>query len=211
MFDLIILTILISLSGALSPGPLTVSTAALGARKGYRAGIIAAFGHMIFEMPFVLILCILYANVYYILNNFYFNISFISFLEFFIVFFATSMIRDAIKGNNSTNAVKIQSPFMTGFIFTSLNPFFLIWWATVGFPIINLVISYQFPISFFVMYFSHVWLDYAWLTFVAGAAATSLKIFKDKGFKALNITLGIFLYYLAVSIILGRFFGIRII
>jgi threonine/homoserine/homoserine lactone efflux protein len=210
MIDLVLLTVLISLSGALSPGPLTVSTAALGARKGYKAGIASALGHMTFEMPFVFLLCILYTNIYSILNNFYINISFTSFLVFFIIFFATSMIRDAIKGNEVKSVIKIQNPFITGLIFTGLNPFFLIWWATVGFPIISLVISYPFPLSFFVMYFSHIWLDYVWLTSVAGATAASLKIFKEKGFKALNITLGLFLYYIATAIILERFFGVRI-
>ncbi len=41
----------VSASGALSPGPLTVATMALGTRGGWKAGVFVSFGHALFELP----------------------------------------------------------------------------------------------------------------------------------------------------------------
>ena len=44
----------ITISGALSPGPLTVSAASLWIKSGKRAGFLISLGHMTFELPLVL-------------------------------------------------------------------------------------------------------------------------------------------------------------
>ena len=41
----------VSASGALSPGPLTVATMALGTRSGWKTGVFVSFGHALFELP----------------------------------------------------------------------------------------------------------------------------------------------------------------
>jgi threonine/homoserine/homoserine lactone efflux protein len=46
----------ITVSGALSPGPLTVSAAGLGIKSGKRAGLLVSLGHMAFEFPLVLLI-----------------------------------------------------------------------------------------------------------------------------------------------------------
>nr|MDO8134030.1 LysE family transporter [Candidatus Njordarchaeum guaymaensis] len=45
--------VVISLSGALAPGPLTASTATLGAKRGWKAGFSVSVGHMLVELPLV--------------------------------------------------------------------------------------------------------------------------------------------------------------
>lgn len=212
MLELIILTILISVSGALSPGPLTVSTAALGLRKGYKAGILAAMGHMIFELPFVFILCLFYSIVASILLNSFFKLGFTAFLLIFITFFASLLLKDAIRGVEieKMGNPRIENPLLIGLIFTAANPYFLLWWATVGFPLIQLVINNGFPFSFAIMYSSHIWLDYAWLTMIASLTSVSKKFMKGKGFRIISLSLAIFLYYLAASIISFEFFNVKI-
>ncbi|MEM2347329.1 MAG: LysE family transporter, partial [Sulfolobales archaeon] len=53
----------ISATGALSPGPLSVMTLALGVRGGWRSGFQVALGHTIFELPYVTFLTFLYGSV----------------------------------------------------------------------------------------------------------------------------------------------------
>ena len=63
MLSLIASIILITPSGAFSPGPLTASAIALGASKGWRAGLYVAVGHMLFELPYVYALTYLFSRV----------------------------------------------------------------------------------------------------------------------------------------------------
>lgn len=52
----IIKVILISTSGALAPGPLTAATAASGLKHKWRGGFWISVGHVIVELPLVLLI-----------------------------------------------------------------------------------------------------------------------------------------------------------
>ncbi len=62
---------------------------------------------------------------------------------------------------------------IAGIVFTGLNPYFLLWWATIGLPLIEKAVRGG-PKLLAIMYASHVWLDYAWLGLLAAAASTAL-------------------------------------
>lgn len=206
MLDLIILTILISLSGALSPGPLTIATISISFKRDWKTGLFSSTGHMLIELPYLILLIFLYYSIINFFENDFFRKSFIIFIVFFIFLFSFFMIKDALysKINDKIN-IKIHNPFLVGIIFTGMNPYFLIWWATVGFPIISLVIKYQFPFSFIVMYISHIWLDYAWLTGLSAVTSISKKFIGNKTYKIIIILLASFLIYIAIKFIFNEF------
>ena len=53
---------------------------------------------------------------------------------------------------------------------TGLNPFFIVWWLTVGLGLVVQAVEFGALLGVFIMYVSHVWMDYAWLTGTAHLA-----------------------------------------
>jgi len=89
--SLIASIILITSSGAFSPGPLTASAIALGASKGWRAGLYVAVGHMLFELPYVYALTYLFSRVDVGPYKTYMALA----ATAFIIYFAYLLLRDA--------------------------------------------------------------------------------------------------------------------
>jgi threonine/homoserine/homoserine lactone efflux protein len=55
-----------------------------------------------------------------------------------------------------------------GIAFTALNPFFITWWLAVGLKLISdSVYVFGFKEGVYILYSSHIWMDYAWLSFTA--------------------------------------------
>ncbi|MEJ2738577.1 MAG: LysE family transporter [Dehalococcoidia bacterium] len=132
-FFAFLLTIVgISLSGVMAPGPLTVATIT----KGYNdrnAGIKIALGHGIVEIPIILLL--------------YFGFApFISSPEvkkiigliggLMLVVMGLMMFRTMGKAIEERTDLPTRS-IMTGIILTGANPYFLLWWATIGLALIT--------------------------------------------------------------------------
>jgi threonine/homoserine/homoserine lactone efflux protein len=60
---------------------------------------------------------------------------------------------------------KRSGPIILGIVFSALNPFFLIWWSTVGLKLITDSISlFGVVLGILFTFFFHIWMDYVWLT-----------------------------------------------
>ena len=101
------------------------------------------------------------------------------------------------------------NPILVGVILTGFNPYFLLWWLSVGLPLIQLSMSAGLPLLL-LMYASHVWMDYFWLTLMGFAGESGVKILKSKGYGILLILLGLMLALFAVNISLRTFLGLSL-
>jgi len=54
--EYLVKVIIITSSGALSPGPLTASTIAAGSNEGWKSGFKISVGHMVVELPLVFLI-----------------------------------------------------------------------------------------------------------------------------------------------------------
>lgn len=204
LLELLILTLLISPTGALAPGPLTTVTIIIGSRGGYISGLKTALGHTIVELPYVLLLVLAMSHVKYFLENLIVKLLLTSFAITFIIYFSYLTILDAsklIKGVESN--VKsdylgkwIHAPLISGIVLTGFNPLFLVWWYSVGLPIITGVVDIGITI-FPIVYATHVWLDYAWLAFIAEASKRGLSIVSKRIYGYVLLGLAIILLGLA--------------
>ncbi len=202
MLPLLLKVMTISASGALAPGPLTTAIAAAGLKKGWKAGIQASLGHTVVEFPLVLILS---AGVAAIFKNRAAMIS-IGFVgAIFLLVFGFSTIRDAIRvkidlpgpGTTKEGAGKRSlSPFVTGAALSALNPYFIAWWIGIGTPLISEAMGRAGLPGVVIIYVAHVWMDYAWLTFIAGIA--SLGRGKAVLIKVISMILGLLVIYFGI-------------
>jgi len=209
----------ITATGALAPGPLSVATLALGVRGGWRSGFLVAVGHTVFELPYVLILALLLGNVSTFIAGPEVKLPLSLITAAFTAFFAYLLVNDALKvrngyyvGNASSSVVmRLRNPVLVGLMLTGLNPFFLIWWATVGLPLIENSLKLGLITGIPLMYALHVWMDFAWLTFLAYTSSTGAKYLGFKGYKALLLALALMLIIFAIHIVTVTLFNIALI
>ncbi len=191
----ILKVILISSSGALAPGPLTAATAASGLKHGWRGGFWISMGHAAVELPLVLLIAFGIATVL-TREDVAMALSFIG--GAMLLFFAYLTAKSAFNTETFTND-QSASPFVTGTALTALNPFFIAWWAGVGAALIREALSIWGFAGIAVLYASHVWLDFAWLIFLAHV--TSLSSFSMKIYRSLLLVLAILVAVFGVDFI----------
>ncbi|HYY50047.1 MAG TPA: hypothetical protein VE643_04180, partial [Nitrososphaeraceae archaeon] len=98
-------------------------------------------------------------------------------------------------------------PLMVGVVFTAMNPFFVIWWLTVGIKLISDSI-YLFGIveGVFLLFLFHIWMDYAWLALTAYLISKGWSIVKMRSYQLFMVCINIVLisygfYFLVTNII----------
>jgi threonine/homoserine/homoserine lactone efflux protein len=118
---------LISLSGVMAPGPLSAVTVGKGSESPH-AGIFIALGHGIVEFPLMAVMLFGFGYIF-ILPGVKPAIGLAGGLVLLLM--AIGMFK-SLRGNGITAASDGRSPLAAGAVLTAANPYFLIWWATVG-------------------------------------------------------------------------------
>ena len=184
--------IVISISGVMSPGPLFAANIAYGLREGTKAGLKMAYGHTVVELPLVILLGIGALSLE-IIPQFREIIAFFGAISLFV--FAGIQIRSVLKKPTTVFEGK-HGPFLAGIMLSALNPFFLIWWFTIGFKLISdaLVIASFAGIG--IMFVFHIWMDYVWLCTVSFLSSKGKKILSNKNYSMFMIAIsGILIYF----------------
>jgi threonine/homoserine/homoserine lactone efflux protein len=119
----------------------------------------------------------------------------------FLLLFSILQIISILK-YKSTNSqaitntkFNIKNPILVGFIFTILNPFFLVWWLTIGSKLISdSVINFGIVEGISLVFFSHIWMDYFWLWFTSFMINNGKSIIKEKVYRIFVFTISIILF-----------------
>src|SRR3989304_1829396 len=119
--------IITSLSGVMAPGPMFTVTLAKSLKSPW-AGVQVSLGHAVIEVPLILL-------VYFGLAQFFQHITVQLVLSVvgggMIVWMGYGLFRArrrlAREGKDTS-----YNAFMAGIFMSGLNPFFLVWWVTVG-------------------------------------------------------------------------------
>lgn len=119
---------LISMSGVLAPGPVTAATLAAGARSRH-AGAWIAIGHGIVEFP-LMGLIMAGASVVLQAKGFAVGVGLIGGAALLLM--GAMMLASLRRPADESTPVKPTNPLVTGIVLTGGNPYFLLWWATVG-------------------------------------------------------------------------------
>jgi threonine/homoserine/homoserine lactone efflux protein len=95
-----------------------------------------------------------------------------------------------------------RSLLLLGLALTGLNPYFIVWWLTVGANLIFISLEFAGLVGVVFMYVCHVWVDYAWLILVSGFAKRSSKILHFKWYRLLMAVFGAILIYYGFSFLI---------
>jgi len=194
-------TVTISLSGVMAPGPISAVTVGKGTRSP-RAGAWIAVGHGLFEIP--LMFAILFGLGTVIAHP----------PVKFTIFIVGGMLLFLMGWDMFTNLRETQmtagqseaSPVAAGILLSAGNPYFLIWWATVGAAL--LLQAKAFGWIGFLLFATLHWLcDLIWLSILSFASSRGGHIFGNLFQKILFGVCGTFLILFSIKFIRD---GIRI-
>lgn len=119
---------LVSFSGAMQPGPVTATAITMGGRNRY-AGLLLAVGHGVIEFP-LMVLIMLGAGKIFESDVAQLAVGFAGGIALLLM--GVQMLARS-KCEEKTQAVlRKDSPIWAGVVLTASNPYFLIWWGTIG-------------------------------------------------------------------------------
>lgn len=194
--------IVISASGVLSPGPLFASNVFYGLKGGAKAGLKMAYGHTVVELPLVILLGIGAFSLETI-PEFRTYIAIIGAVGLFV--FAGIQLKQIFKNRIDIINEPKHGPFLAGILLSALNPFFIIWWLTIGFKLISDALIIWSFWGILIMFGLHIWMDYVWLSSTALVSSRISKILSNRSFKFLVVGLSVVLVYFGITFLIDVF------
>ena len=196
LFGFLGLVIVISASGVMSPGPLFAANVMYGLREGKISGVKMAVGHTIVEFPLILLLGVGLFSIESI-PEIRTVITILGAVGLFA--FAILQIRSVTKQKFNLETRSGQGPFVAGIFLSALNPFFIIWWLTIGLVLISESIQNFGIIGIVILFLFHIWMDYAWLFTIAVFSSKAKNYLSKRNFKMIIIGLSIVLIYFGID------------
>jgi threonine/homoserine/homoserine lactone efflux protein len=190
----------ISLSGALAPGPVTA--AAIGMGSGNRfAGVLIALGHGIVEFPLMVLLLV---GVGRLLKLSYVRIIIGLAGGGFLILLAIQMFQGLGGSGGETAQATGGSPLAAGILLSAGNPYFLVWWATVGLTLITTARNDFGLWAFGLMAIAHWSCDLLWLAALSWASFQGSMLLGPAGQRVVlaicaAAMLGFGLYFIALQ------------
>lgn len=180
------LTAFVSLSGVMVPGPVFAAAVA----KGYedeRAGVWIALGHGVVEFP---LMAILFAGFAYLVD-----VPLVTLVvglaggTVLIYLGASTILRQ--KEASGAEAMP-HHPLILGIITTASNPYFVLWWLTIGLALMLLVLPFALAgiVAFALVHWS---CDLGWNGFVSATVYRTRRFWSDEVRRTVSLVLGGFL------------------
>ena len=188
--------IIISSSGVMSPGPLFAANVTYGLRQGVKAGLKMAYGHTLVEFPLILLLGLGVISLDKF-PEFRVTISIIGAIALFA--FAALQIKSIFKEKFQLKSESNHGPFLAGVLFTGLNPFFIIWWFTIGLKLITDSIALWSFVGLAIMFGFHIWMDYVWLMSVALVSKKGSGLLSNRNYKIFMVGISGLLIYFGIT------------
>ena len=119
--------IITSLSGVMMPGPMFTVTLAKSLKSPW-AGVLVSLGHAVIEVPLIIL-------INFSIGQFFQNVIVQLVLSIFgggmILWMGADLFRARKKLAREGKDTSYNA-FVAGILMSGLNPFFLVWWVTVG-------------------------------------------------------------------------------
>ena len=192
----------VSLSGALMPGPLLTYNIQSTYTKGFWVGPKLVLGHAILEVLLIL--------------------GIIGGLKSFIELTGTRIVVGAIGGilliwmsygliRTKSNSITSQatlsanetksfgfnlSPVFAGIVISISNPYFLLWWVSIGLALMTQSLALGW-IGILIFFISHIAADLGWYSLVSAAIFGGRQFISERFYRRLLMVCGLFLLVLA--------------
>jgi len=169
---------IIALSGALMPGPLLTFTVAAAARRGFWAGPLIILGHGLLELA---LLGLLFLGVGALAQSPVFTGLVALVGAGTLWWLGCGLFREAGSAHLSlaTGETKSLHPVWAGIMMSLVNPYWLIWWLTLGLGYVMLAFTYGLP-GVACFFAGHIAADLGWYTLVSLAVSRGRQFLSDR-------------------------------
>jgi len=194
-----ITSFVVALSGALMPGPLLAVTIKESPVRGFWTGPLIIAGHGILELALVIML--LFGLGSYLKSDMVFGIIGIS-GALVMLWMAIGMYRslptlqlipEQIEGSG-------MNPIWSGIIMSLANPYWTVWWATIGLGYITYSMKYN-AAGVTAFFSGHITADLLWYSFISFGISKGRQFISDRFYR------GIIAFCASVLIIFSLWFG----
>ena len=111
-------------------------------------------------------------------------------------------LRASLSGASGGTTI---GPFAGGIVASVANPYWLLWWATIGAG--YMVRSLQYGLAGIAAFYTgHILSDYVWYSLVAYIVDTGRQVISDAVYQGVLLACGVFLLFLGTSFVVG---GVR--
>jgi threonine/homoserine/homoserine lactone efflux protein len=119
--------------------------------------------------------------------------------------FAGIQLKQIFKNSVEPVNVPKHGPFLAGILLSAFNPFFIIWWLTIGLKLISDALIFWSFWGILIMFLLHIWMDYVWLSSTALVSSRISKILSNRNFKVLVVGLSVVLVYFGITFLIDAF------
>ncbi|MGB9936375.1 MAG: LysE family transporter [Methanobacterium sp.] len=205
MIEIVLFTLTsfgVGLSGALVPGPMLTVTISDSVKNGFRAGPTVVLGHILTE---TLLMILILAGLGWIIGSHTVSliIGIVGGAVLILMGYNISKTNDNPSDiSKKVNETKNYGSLIGGILTSISNPFFFIWWATVGCAFMYKGFELAGFIGLFGFIIGHWSADFSWYSTVSFFSSRGSKIMSGKTYKTIMIICGSFLILLGTYFIL---------
>ncbi len=194
---------IIAFSGAMMPGPMFTATMLMSSKKGFISGPVIVMGHGTLEALLVILLYLGFGELFKN-HTVMGTIGIIG--GIMLLWMAYESFRFSENASMAENGRLLNgSAYVAGIITSLSNPYWILWWITIGLSYI--VLSFKYGIKGIIIFYAgHILADLIWYSTVAFSFSFMKRFISSKGFRAITIISGIIFAGFSVYFIL---FGIR--
>lgn len=173
---------MIALSGALMPGPLFTVTVADSAKRGFISGPLLIGGHAILELALIVAVILGLGPVLEIPAV----MAVVALLGgLILLWMGAGMYRGASGLSLETGAGSdrgVSNPVLTGILASISNPYWIIWWATIGLGYL-VAARKSGAVGVAVFFAGHILADLAWYSIISFTVSRGVRIMSDRTYR----------------------------
>lgn len=197
----LVLGFLIGLTGALAPGPTLVATINATLAGNWTAGLKVSLGHIIIETGIFFLIILGLAGLATPYTTAIAVIGGIALIIFGVM---------TISGSRSASLsaapeLSAVSPYMAGFLTSAANPYFWIWWLSIGSALLISSLEGGFILAGVFM-IGHWAADTSWYTFISTGISKGKTALSDTTYRRIMAACGIFLILFGLYYLTGVLF-----
>ncbi|BDZ70196.1 LysE family transporter [Methanobacterium petrolearium] len=190
----------VGLSGAMVPGPMLTVTISDSLKKGYKAGPLIVLGHYIAEITLMILLVL---GLGWAIGSKTATMIIGGFGGLMLIYIgyviAKSPVPSKIPGEEEST--EKRGSIISGIITSVTNPYFYLWWATVGWAFMLKGIELAGVIGVLSFLVGHWGADLTWYSLVSFFTSKGRHVLPGKRYKIMMIVCGVFLVLLGVYFI----------
>jgi threonine/homoserine/homoserine lactone efflux protein len=200
-FGMFFLALALGLTGALAPGPTLVATINASFTGGWTTGPKVTLGHMVVESVIFILIVMGLAAVALPYSHVIAGIGGIALVAFGVLTITGSR---QVSLEETSSGTHVTNPYFSGAITSAANPFFWIWWLSVGSAMV--IAGLQGGIVLAGVFMAGHWCaDLGWYTVVSTGIAQGRAVLSDQRYRWIMGICGLFLIAFGIYYLYGVF------